>query len=187
MLEEFLIAFGLAFISEIVDKTQLVILGLALKYKAVFKVFLGALIAHAVMDGIAILIGSYFGFSLPFNLIKFVVGILFILLGVWTFAKMYIKKEKKEKKFKYKSVFLVSFLVVLLSEFGDKTQIASGLLAAQYMVPLAIFLGFVLALAIVIGLNVFIGSKIAEKLPIKTIKIVTAVLFVLFGLFSLLS
>jgi len=79
------------------------------------------------------------------------------------------------------------FLTVLLSEFGDKTQIASGLLAAKYLVPITIFIGFVLALAIVIGLNVFVGSKVAERIPRRTIKIITAVLFLLFGILTLLS
>ncbi|MBI2075804.1 MAG: TMEM165/GDT1 family protein [Candidatus Aenigmarchaeota archaeon] len=173
--------------SEIADKTQLVILGLAIKYKSPFRVFSGALLAHAVMDGIAIALGAFSGFSLSSSLIKNGVGVLFVLLGIWAFVKLYFKKSKKaDKKILSKTPLITSFLTVLLSEFGDKTQIASGLLAAKYLVPIPIFIGFVSALAIVIGLNVFVGSKVAEKIPRQTIKIVTAILFILFGMFTLL-
>lgn len=187
MFEPFIAAFTLALISEIADKTQLVILGLTLKYKSPFKVFCGALLAHVFMDGVAIMLGTFFGFSLSSNLIKNIIGILFILLGLWTFIKLYKKKSKKEDKILNKNTLTTSFLTVLLSEFGDKTQIASGLLAAKYLVPITIFIGFVLALAIVIGLNVFVGSKIAERIPRKTIKIIASIVFILFGIFTLLT
>lgn len=191
LLEPFAAAFILALVSEIADKTQFVILGLALQYRSPWQVFAGALIAHAIMDGLAILLGAYLGFSLPFTLIKTAIGIIFILFGVGTLAKIYLfagrKKQKKEiSTATVAGAFVTSFLTVLLSEFGDKTQIASGLLSARYLAPLPIFVGFVAALAVAIGLNVFIGSKVAERLPQKTIKFATAVLFILFGLFTLL-
>ena len=65
MLEPFFAAFILALISEIGDKTQLVILGLALKYSARFKIFFGALLAHSFIDGISIFIVTFFIFSFP--------------------------------------------------------------------------------------------------------------------------
>jgi len=139
------------------------------------------------MDGLAIAVGTFFGFSWSADLLRKGVGILFILLGIWVFIKLYWKKSQNEKqKIMSKTPFLASFLIVLLSEFGDKTQIASGLLAAKYLVPILILMGVVSALAIVIGLNVFVGSKVAERIPRKSLKIITAILFVLFGLFTLL-
>lgn len=186
--EPFVTAFVLALLSEIADKTQLVILGLALKFKAPAKVFFGALGAHAFMDGIAIVLGTAFGFSISLNLVKNITGMLFIALGSWAAAKIFIIKSKKEKE-RIASInpLLSLFLIVLASEFGDKTQIASGLLAAKYLVPFSIFFGFLLALVIIIGLNVFIGGKVAERMPRKTIKILTAVLFILFGIFTLIA
>ncbi len=188
MLDVFFIALFFTFISEIADKTQLVILGLALKYKASFQVFLGALIAHSFMDAIAIIIGYFFSFTVQLNLIKIIIGISFILLGIYGLIKPYIKRTKKEeKKIEGKTPFAIAFLTVLLSEFGDKTQISSGLLAAKYLLPWHVLIGTILALVLAIGLNVFIGAKIAEKLPVKTIKIATSVLFILFGIISLLT
>ncbi|MBI2658889.1 TMEM165/GDT1 family protein [Candidatus Woesearchaeota archaeon] len=188
MLDAFFIALFFTFISEIADKTQLVILGLALKYKAAMQVFLGALIAHSFMDGIAILLGYFFGFQIQSNLVKILIGIAFILLGIYSLLKPYIKKHQKEKKkIEGKLPFAVAFLTVLLSEFGDKTQISSGLLAAKYLLPWHIFIGAFFALALAIGLNVFIGAKIAKKIPAKKIKIAASVLFILFGMISLLT
>ncbi|MBI2102097.1 TMEM165/GDT1 family protein [Candidatus Woesearchaeota archaeon] len=188
MPEAFFVALLFTFISEIADKTQLVILGLALRYKAYFQVFIGALLAHSFMDGIAILLGYFFSFQIQTNILKIIVGISFVLLGAYGLVKPYIKKSKKKHETtEGKSPFAVSFITVLLSEFGDKTQVSSGLLAAKYLLPFHIFIGAFTALALVIGLNVFIGAKVAEKLPAKTIKVATSVLFILFGIINLLA
>ena len=187
MLNAFFVALFFTFISEIADKTQLVIFGLALKYRASFQVFLGALIAHSFMDEIAIALGYFFGFKFETDVIKAFIGFGFIVLGIYGLLKPYIKKAKKEKKeIQSRIPFTVSFLTVLVSEFGDKTQISSGLLAAKYLLPLHIFIGAFSALVLAIGLNVFIGARIAKRLPVKTIKIATNVLFILFGVISLL-
>ncbi|MFQ6137278.1 MAG: TMEM165/GDT1 family protein [Candidatus Hydrothermarchaeales archaeon] len=177
----------LILLSEIADKTQLVILGIALRYKSPFKVSSGALLAHALMDGIAIIIGAYLGFSIPATPIKILVGIIFILLGLWSLTKIYLKREEREEKeITTIDPLMASFSLVLLSEFGDKTQITSGLLAAKYRVPTVVFIGTIIGLALAIGSNVFFGSKIAERLPRSTIKKLTAFLFILFGIFTLM-
>ena|SRR3989344_2410572 len=194
ILEPLTASFIASLLGEIADKTQLIILGFALKYKAPWKVFFGGLAGHAMMDGVAIMLGFYFGTLFLGEWIKWVVGILFILLGAWTLAKPYLKKPKKEekdvvKKIKSSAPFAVTFLAVLFTEIGDKTQIATGLLGAEfsasYIGPLMVFIGATLGLALTIGLNVFVGSKLAERLPKKAIKITTAVLFILFGVFTL--
>lgn len=186
-MEAFIATFILIFLSEIADKTQLVILGIAMEYKSPLKVSLGALLAHAMMDGIAIILGAYLGLSISQNFIRLSIGILFILLGLWSLAKIRLKKSKRgEDKVKSKDPLLASFLTVLLSEFGDKTQITSGLLAAKYQIPIIVFAATVAGLALAIGLNVFIGSKIAERMPRRTIKMATAILFILFGAFTLM-
>ena len=173
---------------EIADKTQLVILGLALKYRSPFKVFLGGLLGHAIMDGIAIVFGTFAGVSLQVAWLHYIVGALFITLGVYGIAKMRLKKKKEEE---YKTIMLASpfrttFVMVFFTEIGDRTQIASGLLAAEFKLPIQIFLGVVIGLAITIGLNVFVGSKLAEHLPAKFVKTVTNIIFIAFGIITIL-
>ncbi|MEM1535748.1 MAG: TMEM165/GDT1 family protein [Candidatus Pacearchaeota archaeon] len=187
MLEPLFVTFALVLISEIADKSQLIILSLALKYKSPFKIFLVGLSAQISMDLLAIFAGTFFSFYLPFNLVKIWIAVLFILFGLWILVKPYLTKVKKEDKISTKMPTVTLFLTVFLSEFGDKTQITSGLLAAKYQSPILVFTGLILALAVAIAVYVSIGTKLAEKIPRKAIDKITAFLFILFGLFSLIS
>ncbi len=186
MIEPFIMSFVLAFLSEIVDKTQFVILALALSYKAPFKVFTGALLAHVLLDGIGVAFGFLLASYLMSSIVKAVTGTVFIAIGLWMFARLYFKKEEKEKKTKAKNPLSAAFFTVMLAEFGDKTQITSALLSAKYMKPIPVFIGITLALALAIAINVFVGSKVAEKIPKKAVKIITALLFILFGISTFL-
>lgn len=187
MSSAFIISVIFSILGEIADKTQLVILGFALKYKAPYKVFLGGLIGHAIMDGIAILLGTFAGFTFNAFWLKYAVGALFVILGLYGFYKMFFNIKHKEKKAVINpSPFWTTFLTILAVEIGDKTQVASGLLAAEYKMPLTVFLGVSVGLAVTIGLNVFVGSKLAEHLPRKAIKITTNILFILFGIIAML-
>lgn len=184
----FAAAFIFIFLSEIADKTQLVILGLALRFKKPMPVFLGALTAHSLMDLLAIVIGVSLPTFIPAELIERLIAIIFIAYGTYLLYKIVRKhtKKKKEKHISAKAPFAISFLTILLSEFGDKTQVASGLLAARYTDIIFVFLGTVVALVLAIGLNVFVGSKVAERLPRKAIKVATALLFIAFGIGTLI-
>ncbi len=190
MLDAFLTSLFILFLSEIADKTQLVIFALAVKFRNPWHVFAGALTAHAFIDGIAILLGTYTAIALPANAISLVVGISFIILGVRGFVKMYYTKKIQKKKaaeieVPY-SAMLTSFLVIAASEMGDKSQLASGILAASFKDPFFVFLGTIFALSLAIGINIFVGRKVSKVLPVKMIKIVTSLLFIAFGIASLL-
>jgi len=183
-LEPFFASVSIIFLSEIADKTQLVILGLALKYKRPFPVFLGALIAHSLMDLFAIVVGFSLPAVFPVFFVNIAVGSIFLVYGIYLFIKVFwkVKKYEKESTISARAPFVISFLTILASEFGDKTQVASGLLAARYSDVWFVFFGAFVALAFAIGLNVFVGSKLAKRLPRSTIKVVTALLFIVFGI-----
>ncbi|MEM2917967.1 MAG: TMEM165/GDT1 family protein [Candidatus Altiarchaeota archaeon] len=103
MLEPLIVTFTLVLISEIADKSQLVILGLALKYKSPFKIFLIGLSAQVSMDLLAILMGAFLSFYLPFNLIKILIAILFILFGLWILlSHISLKSKRMVKNFQLK-------------------------------------------------------------------------------------
>ncbi len=187
-IEAFLAALVFSLLGELADKTQLLVLGLAMKYKAPFMVFLGAVGGHLLIDAIAVLIGVFLGFAFSSNIIQIIVAIFFMALGLWTLYKVFFKKRKKKgktKEFLGKTPFLATFLMIVFSEIGDKTQIAAGLLGAKYLRPIPIILGITLGLAIATGFTIIVGTKIAEKVPRKTVKIVTGVLFILYGIIAL--
>lgn len=181
-LEVFITVFGLMFIAELADKTELAILSLSLKFHEKRKVFLGAWLAHVLLDGVAILLGAELALFFNSPVVKDVLGLIFVVIGIY----MVLKKESEKVKKLDHRVFLASFLTVAASELGDKTQIASGAFGAIYKDPLVVFLAAISALALVIGLNVFVGSKLAKNLPVKTIRIASGVLFILFGVFFIL-
>lgn len=191
MLDAFLASLFLIFLSEIADKTQLVIFALAVNYKKPWHIFAGALTAHAFMDGVGIVIGAYTALNLPRNVLSWVIGLSFIILGAWGLVKRFLLKKKSTKKKKENAplpygAMLTSFVLIMASELGDKSQLASGILAASFREPFFVFLGTVAALTLAIGLNIFVGSKLADKLPERLIKILTSVLFIAFGLVTLL-
>jgi putative Ca2+/H+ antiporter (TMEM165/GDT1 family) len=187
-LDAFLAALVTIFLSEVADKTQLLILGLALQFRAPLRVWAGAVSAHAIMDIAAIALGVFVGLTIPAGAVKMGVGVLFSLLGLWMLYKIFVMKAKKKKALKGipRSAFLASFATVFAAEFGDKTQIASALLGAKYADVLALSAGTLIALGFATGLNVFLGAKIAERLPRKAIKVAAAALFLAFGLATLL-
>ena len=112
MINAFFIALIFTFVSEIADKTQLVILGLALRYKAYFQVFLGALLAHSFMDAIAIVLGYFFSFQIQTNMLKIIVGISFVLLGIYGLVKIYQRTRKMNLKNKQEK-FIKNWVNVL--------------------------------------------------------------------------
>ncbi len=189
MIEEFVSSFALAMVSEIADKTQLVAIGLALKYRSPVKVFAGAFAAHLLMDSAAVFLGASIGNSISLPLVKTITGVVFIGMGLFLLAKLLMDKNNHVEKQVQQSTgaFTASFLAIFVSEFGDKSQVAAGLLGARYLQPLPVILGFMTAIALVISFNIFIASKAAEKLPRKTLKLISTILFIGFGVATLLS
>lgn len=177
-MNELLTTLILVFFSELVGATELIIFGLAMKYRSFVPVFSGALLAHALLDFLAIIAGAYIGAKLPHNTLLAFSGIFFILLGLLS------GKEKETKPKKH--AFLAVFSMVAIAEIGDKTQIASGLLAAQYQTIIPVFLGAILGLALALSANVFIGTYLAKKTSTKWLNVVSRILFVLFGIYTLM-
>lgn len=183
MVEAFISSFFLIFLSELFDKTQLLIFSLGLRYKNKLQVFLGSLSAHFIMDLIAILFGFYLAKYIPSYLVKFSVAIAFIIIG---FMMLFKKEEEHKASYHRRSPFLASFALIFASELGDKTQFSSALLSARYNSIVLVLLGTLLALALAISLNLFIGDKLSKFVSEKTIMFFTALLFVIFGIIMLI-
>ena len=181
-LEPLLSSFILLFLAEIGDKTQLLLLGLATRFRSGWGVFFGALAAEAVMDGLAIYVGDKLGAWVPLALVKQVGGLAFIGLGLWVLGN-YRKEEAESRVFSSRNAFFAAFGTILLSEFGDKSQITAGLLALQWHHPFEVFLGVLFGLGLASAISIFLGRKLAERLPKPLISRVSGALFVLFGLF----
>ncbi|MFJ6798700.1 TMEM165/GDT1 family protein [Streptomyces sp. NPDC091268] len=179
------IAFGVVFLAELPDKTALAGLMLGTRYRASY-VFAGVAAAFAVHVGLAIAAGSVLTL-LPHRLVQAFVGILF-LLGA---AMLLLKKSEGEEEVKApadQSFWKVSgagFMLILVAEFGDLTQIMTANLAARYDNPVSVGIGAVLALWAVAGIGILGGRTLMKYVPLSLITKVAACVMAALAVFSL--
>ncbi|TFH10555.1 MAG: hypothetical protein E4H14_02255 [Candidatus Thorarchaeota archaeon] len=106
-------------------------------------------------------------------------GFLFLTLGIFTLIK---SGSETVDTCDNPGTLFGMFSIVLLSELGDKSQIATLALAAQSPFPIMIFFGAIISFFIVNSIGAFAGTSIAERIPIKTVKRVVGIIFILFGI-----
>ncbi|GAA1253407.1 MULTISPECIES: TMEM165/GDT1 family protein [Streptomyces] len=179
------VVFGIVFLAELPDKTALAGLVLGTRYRASY-VFTGVAAAFAVHVALAVAAGSVLTL-LPQQLVHALTGVLF-LGGA---AVLLMKKDEEEeevRKPKDQSFWKVSgagFMLILVAEFGDLTQIMTANLAARYDDPLSVGLGAVLALWAVGGLGIVGGKALMKRVPLALITKIAAVLMLGMGVWSL--
>lgn len=190
----FFIAFIFVFLSELGDKTQLLILSFSTKLKT-FTILLGIALGSLFSHGIAILFGSTLGsidnsnFEHTIQLITF---LSFILMGIYI---LFFQKDKKEdnknslqfiSKLKINYVFIIA-LSIAIGELGDKTFLASIGLGINYPdFKISLILGAILGMIISDCIAIFLGKLLSKKLNTNTINKLSGILFLLFGILGLI-
>ena len=170
-----LIAVGLA---ELGDKTQLSILLLSSKTTKHHHLLLGAFLAFLIVDGVAVLVGSWITMIVPGSLVRICSGIVFVAFGI---LALRTDETKRESKLYFKNSFLSGFAFVFMMEWGDKTQIASALFATRYD-PLMVLFGTVTALTLVSVIAIQLGKLISSRIDDRTMTRIAGVVFVLAGI-----
>ncbi len=177
-----LVAVGLA---EMGDKTQLSILLLSSRTKKYIQLLAGIMLAFLLADGFAILVGSWVTSVVPVHLVKLISGAVFILFGI-----LILKGDGAEKEgggeLSSKNAFVSGFSMIFLSEWGDKTQIASALFAAEYD-PRAVFVGVMTALAFLSIMAVYLGRFLSDRIDRGLIMKIAGAAFIVIGLSFVLS
>lgn len=179
------LVFGVVFLAELPDKTALAGLVLGTRYRASY-VFAGVAAAFALHVTLAVAAGSVLTL-LPARLLSAVTGVLF-LGGA---AVLLLKKGEDEEEIRQpenQSFWKVSgagFMLILVAEFGDLTQIMTANLAARYDDPLSVGLGAVLALWAVAGIGIVGGKALMKRVPLKLITRIAAVVMGVLGVWSL--
>ena len=178
-----LTTFVIVALSEFGDKTEFAIVSLGAKYKPK-PVFVGSLLAFALVNGVIALIFSGIGLLVPSFWIDLAAGVSFIVFGLYTL----LSKEDMTVKIKeHSNVVSTSFFLVSLMEFGDKTQFAIMTLAAEYNSPIQILIGIMLAFTLQTALAVIVGKTLCRYITAKSIKIGTGLVFLAFGILLLLE
>ncbi|MGY3201435.1 putative Ca2+/H+ antiporter (TMEM165/GDT1 family) [Streptomyces sp. TE5632] len=179
------VVFGVVFLAELPDKTALAGLVLGTRYRASY-VFAGVAAAFAVHVALAVAAGSVLTL-LPQQLVSAITGVLFLGgAAVLLFRKDEDEEEiRKPENQSFWKVSGAGFMLILVAEFGDLTQIMTANLAARYDDPLSVGLGAVLALWAVAGLGIVGGKALMKRVPLKLITRIAALLMLGLGVWSL--
>ena len=168
-------------LAEIGDKSQLVCMALAVRYRA-GPVLLGAIAAFILLNLVAVLLGAMVAQWLPERVVATVVGIMFLLFGIHALRNH--EDDDVSDASAASSVFFSTLLLITVAEFGDKTQIAvAGLASAAE--PMAVWVGATAALILTSALGVWAGRTLLQRIPIVLLHRFSGALFILFGLFAL--
>ncbi len=182
----FFTTFGIIFLAELGDKTQLTAMTLAVKLPWK-RVFLGIAAAFALLNLGAVALGRLLFDLLPLFWIGLLSAGLFLFFGVTTLLGQGFDKaeeEAGEKKFGERGAFITSFLMIFLAEMGDKTQLVTASLAARHDAPMTVFCASTLPLWCVSLLGIFAGRQLNRFLPLSWIHKGAGVIFILFGVIT---
>ncbi len=173
--------FLLVFLAEFGDKSQLVCMTLATRYRAL-PVLLGAVVAFAVLNLLAVMVGSVAAAWLPRPLVLGVVALLFLWFGIQSFRAEQ-DEEGEDVSLSVKSVFISAFVMLFLAELGDKTQLAVMGLASTES-ALLVWIGSTLALVATSVLGVIAGRALMRYVSVSWLHRASGVLFVVFAFYA---
>jgi putative Ca2+/H+ antiporter (TMEM165/GDT1 family) len=185
-LESLLISTGVVALAEIGDKTQLLAFILAARFKKPLPIIAGILVATLFNHGLAGALGAWITAMVDPSILRWVLGVSFIAMAVWTLIPDKIEEEETEVALKL-GVFGTTLVTFFLAEMGDKTQIATVALAAHYPSPLMVVAGTTLGMLIADVPAVFIGDKLADRIPMKLVHRIAAAIFAGLGVATLLG
>ena len=184
-MEAFLVSTGIVALAEIGDKTQLLSFMLAAKFRKPFPIVLGILVATLANHAFAGLVGTWITSLLGPHTLRWVLGLSFLGMAVWTLIPDKLgDEEAKSAKF---GVFGTTLIAFFLAEMGDKTQVATVALAAQFKTLVPVVVGTTLGMMIANVPAVYLGDRIAHRMPVRVVHAVAAAVFAILGLATLLG
>lgn len=185
-MESLFISTGVVALAEMGDKTQLLAFILAARFKKPVPIILGILLATVVNHGLAGALGAWIMSTISPQVLRWVLGLSFLGMAVWTLIPDKIEEEETQVAQKY-GVFGATLITFFLAEMGDKTQIATVALAAHYAAPLMVVIGTTLGMLVADVPAVFVGDKLASKIPMKWVHGVAAGVFAVLGILTLMG
>lgn len=185
-MESLFVSTGVVALAEIGDKTQLLAFLLAARFKKPLPIIMGILCATVVNHGLAGALGAWITASISPEVLRWVLGASFIGMAIWTLIPDKIEDEEAQVAQRF-GVFGATLITFFLAEMGDKTQIATVAMAAHYGTPIVVVIGTTLGMLIADVPAVFVGEKIAHKIPMKLVHSIAAAMFAVLGLATLLG
>jgi Ca2+/H+ antiporter, TMEM165/GDT1 family len=185
-MEALLISTGVVALAEMGDKTQLLAFILAARFKRPVPIIAGILCATIVNHGLAGALGAWITTTVSPDILRWILGASFIGMAVWTMIPDKIEEEETQVARKF-GVFGATLITFFLAEMGDKTQIATVAMAAHYANPVMVVVGTTLGMLLADVPAVFIGDKLASKIPMRLVHSIAAAIFAVLGAATLLG
>jgi len=185
LVEAFLVSTGVVALGEIGDKTQLLALLLAARFKRPLPIIAGILAATLVNHAIAGLVGAWITSVIGPATLRWVLGLSFVAMAVWLLIPDKIDAAKLMPG-RY-GVFATTLLTFFLAEMGDKTQLATVALAAHFQNLYAVIAGTTLGMMLADVPAVLFGDRVAQKVPARVVHGVAAAVFAIMGVIVLVG
>ncbi|MDX5366583.1 MAG: TMEM165/GDT1 family protein, partial [Alphaproteobacteria bacterium] len=181
-MEAFLVSFGAVAVAEIGDKTQLLALILAVRFRAPIAVIGGIFVATVANHALAAFAGTLIAGWLTPGILAWVLAISFILMGLWTLVPDDAPSDEETAAASRFGAFMATAIAFFLVEMGDKTQFATVALGARYEALLAVSFGTTLGMMAANVPVVLFGRALAERIPAKVMRFAAALIFIALGL-----
>ena len=183
-MEAFLVSTGIVALAEMGDKTQLLSLVLAARFRKPWPIVLGILVATLANHGLAGAVGSWVTTVLGPNVLRWVLGASFIAMAVWMLIPDTIDDEGADAQPRW-GVFGTTVLAFFLAEMGDKTQIATVMLAAKFHAYAWVVAGTTLGMMLANAPVVWLGDAITKRVPLRLVHLISAGIFAVLGVIAL--
>jgi len=184
-MEAFLVSTGIVALAEMGDKTQLLALILAARFKKPWPIVAGILVATLANHALAGAAGAWVTTLVGPQTLRWILGASFLAMAVWMLVPDKIEADGDGKPPRF-GVFFTTVLVFFLAEMGDKTQIATVMLAARYDAIAGVVAGTTLGMMLANAPVVWLGERVTRLLPLRAVHIVSALIFAGLGLAALL-
>ena len=186
-MEAFFVSTGIVALSEMGDKTQLLAIVLAATFRRPLPIILGILAATLLNHAAAGAVGGWVAQALGPDMLRWVIGLSFLAMAGWMLIPDKIDDDSADRMRRF-GVFGTTFIAFFMAEMGDKTQIATVALAARYTGQIvAVVLGTTFGMMLANVPAVFLGEKIAQKVPMRLVHGVAAAIFAVLGVLTLLN
>jgi putative Ca2+/H+ antiporter (TMEM165/GDT1 family) len=169
--------FGVIFLAELGDKSQLVCMTLAARHRR-WPVLIGAVAAFVVLNSLAVVFGVGLAQWIPERALAGVVAILFAVFGVLALRAEEADEDAPERSWSHNGIVMATFSMIFLAEMGDKTQLAVAGLAVT-LPPVAVWIGATLALALTSALGVWVGCRLLQVMPLHRLHQLSGVVFLI--------
>ena len=185
-MEAFLVSTGVVALGEMGDKTQLLAILLAARFRRPLPIILGILVATSLNHALAGLVGDWVGRALGPQLLRWVIGLSFLAMAAWMLVPDQVDDDQAHDTHRM-GVFGTTLVAFFLAEMGDKTQIATVALAARYDGLLWVVAGTTIGLMLANVPAVFLGDSIARKVSMKLVHGIAAAVFAALGVLTLFN